>query len=350
MPLHTLSKRPFNGEAPLSALRSRITPVDSFYTRSNFVEPELDADAWRLRVGGAVAETREWTLAEIQALGVVDRTVTLECAGNGRTFLEPPVEGTGWTLGATGTAVFTGTPLQRVLALSPPSADVVEWVFTGADHGAAGAWGDVRFQRSLPLDAVTAAPEPLLAWSMNGRPLEPNHGAPLRLVVPGWYAVASVKWLTHIEAVTSPFEGRFQTDRYLYFEHGEVRGPVTRMRVRALILDPAPGDHLAHDSTLTVSGIAWSGVAPVNRVEVSTDGGRTWSDAEVDPPTEPHTAQRWRWRGGRFRTPAALQLLARASDTSGARQPLEAWRNDLGYGNNQVHSVSVVTQPASPSS
>ncbi len=349
MPLHTLSERPFNGEAPLSALRSPITPLDSFYTRSNFVEPDLDPESWRLRVAGAVGIAREWALADLQALGVVDRTVTLECAGNGRTFLQPPVEGTGWTLGATGTAVFTGVPLHRVLSLSEPSEAVVEWVFSGADRGPADGWGEVRFQRALPVDAATARPEPLLAWAMNGRPLEPNHGAPLRLVVPGWYAVASVKWLTDIEAVTRPFEGRFQTDRYMYVEQGRVLGPVTRMRVRSLILEPSPDAPLPSHGPLDVSGIAWSGAAPVNRVEVSTDGGRSWSDAEVQPPAEPHTAQRWHWSGP---TPSGdtVELRARAYDESGACQPLEAWRNDLGYGNNQVHTVACGRQPASPSS
>lgn len=353
MPLDPLSQVPFNGEAPLTALRSPVTPLESLYVRSNFPEPHLDPQAWRLEVGGAVDTPRTWSLAELQALGSpLERTVTLECAGNGRSFIEPPVVGTPWTLGATGTAVFTGVPLARVLARSGTGDGVVEWCFTGADRGEAGAWGTVPFQRSLPADAVTPGPDgPLLAWALNGRPLTVRHGAPVRLVVPGWYAVASVKWLTRIEALTEPFRGRFQTDRYLYVRDGEVLGPVTRMKVRALVLDPAEGDPVPEGDSLAASGIAWSGSGPITEVAVSVDGGTTWTPAEVDAPGERWTAQRWRWTGPAPEGPTP-SVVARATDASGAVQPLETWNNDLGYGNNEVHRVGLtpLLQPAEPSS
>lgn len=339
MPLDPLSERPFNGEAPLRALRDPITPLDSFYVRSNFVEPEIDVGEWSLHVGGAVETARDWSLAELQDLATEDRTVTLECAGNGRSFLVPPAAGTPWTLGATGTAVFTGVSLSRVLAASRARAGTIEWLFTGADRGLAGEWGEIPFQRSLPVDAVDASPAPFLAWAMNGRPLTRRHGAPVRLVVPGWYAVASVKWLERIEALTAPFEGRFQTDRYLYVDPGGPTAPVTRMRVRSLILDPEAGAPAPQPGPLEVSGIAWSGEAPVTEVEVSLDAGATWVAAQLQPPGEPHTAQRWRCTLTVPDARPVRELWARATDATGARQPIDAWRNDLGYGNNQVHRV-----------
>ena len=339
MPLEALSQRPFNGEAPLRALRDPITPLESFYVRSNFVEPDLDAGEWRLRVGGTVDTVRDWSLRELQELGTEDRTVTLECAGNGRSFLVPPADGTPWTLGATGTAVFTGVPLERVLAASQARTGTAEWLFTGADRGSGGDWGEIPFQRSLPIDAIGATPPPFLAWAMNGRPLTRRHGGPVRLVVPGWYAVASVKWLVRIDALARPFEGRFQTDRYLYVDGGVTLGPVARMRVRSLILDPEAGAPPREPGPLEVSGIAWSGEAPVTEVEVSRDLGATWTSAQLQPPSEPHTAQRWRCSltvpDGRQVT----ELWSRATDATGARQPIDPWRNDLGYGNNQVHRV-----------
>ena len=348
MPLDALSERPFNGEAPLRALRDPITALDSFYVRSNFVEPEIDARAWSLHVGGTVDAARDWSLKELQELATEDRTVTLECAGNGRSFLVPPASGTPWTLGATGTAVFTGVSLDRVLAESRALEGTTEWLFTGADRGLGGEWGEIPFQRSLPVDAMGASPAPLLAWAMNGRPLTPRHGAPLRLVVPGWYAVASVKWLVRIEALASAFEGRFQTDRYLYVDQGETRGPVTRMRVRSLILDPEAGATPPRPGPLEVSGIAWSGEAPVTEVEVSLDSGATWIAARVQPPSEPHTAQRWRCTLTVPDSRPVGELWSRATDATGSRQPIDAWRNDLGYGNNQVHRVGFY--PESPSS
>lgn len=340
MPLQPLSRTPFNGEAPLRALRAPITPLDSFYVRSNFVEPDLDPADWRLQVGGRVEEPRHWTLSELQAMGTEDRTVTLECAGNGRSFLDPPAEGTPWTLGATGTAVFTGIPLARVLERSGAATETVEWLFTGADRGPGGRWGEVSFQRSLPVGAIDASAPPLLAWAMNGRPLSHLHGGPLRLVVPGWYAVASVKWLVRIDALKHPFEGRYQTDRYLYVDGGVTRGPVTRMRVRSLILEPEAGGPTPSPGPLDVAGIAWSGTAPVTGVDVSIDRGATWVDARLQPPDEPYTAQRWNCTVRIPDVGGVREIWSRAADATGARQPIEAWRNDLGYGNNQVHRLA----------
>lgn len=359
-PRDVLSEDPFNAECPMRALRSPLTPLDHFYVRSNFSAPGLTPDSWQLRVHGAVGEEWRGSLADLKALGEATRIVTFECAGNGRTMLEPQVPGTPWTLGATGTAEFVGVPLRRLLDRVRPADDAVELVFSGADRGEREGWGEIAFQRSLPIhDALGSSVGegdvhegdrgPLLAWQMNGQPLPTAHGGPVRLVVPGWYAVASVKWLVDIEAVRRPFEGHFQTDRYLYHEPGGAVTPVRHMRVRALLLDPDPetgGDAAGRNGGLTIdagehvlSGIAWTGAGEIAGVRVSVDGGREWDDAELIAPPLPGAPARWRlsWTA----TPGEHEIVVRARDTRGAEQPLEPWWNELGYGNNSVQRIPV---------
>ena len=208
--LRAVTTRPFNGEAPLDALRDDPTPLDAFYVRNNFEPPVLSARDWRLRIAGSVERSVELDIVALQSLPAVTRRVTLECAGNGRLLLSPAAPGTQWGLGAAGTALFTGVALADVLALAGPLDSAVECVFTGADRGETPERGVVPFQRSLPMD-VARSREPLLAWDMNGESLATDHGHPVRLVVPAWYAVASVKWLESIElggrAVHRPLPG-----------------------------------------------------------------------------------------------------------------------------------------------
>lgn len=348
-PRDVLSEDPFNAECPLRALRSPLTPLDHFYVRSNFSAPALSPESWRLRVHGAVDRGWQGSLADLKALGEASCIVTFECAGNGRTMLEPQVSGTPWTLGATGTAEFVGVPLRRLLDHVGPNDDTVELVFSGADRGDREGWGEIAFQRSLPIAEARNDPGPLLAWQMNGQPLPSAHGGPVRLVVPGWYAVASVKWLVDIQAVRRPFEGHFQTDRYLYREPGAAVTPVQKMRVRALLLDPDPettgdpnvagGPMVVQAGAVTLSGIAWSGTGDVVGVRISVDGGDTWSEAELSGAPLPGAPVRWHanWTA----TPGEHEVVVRARDSSGAEQPLEPWWNELGYGNNSVQRVVV---------
>jgi DMSO/TMAO reductase YedYZ molybdopterin-dependent catalytic subunit len=296
-----------------------------------------------------VARPTSLGLDELRALGpAVTRTVTLECAGNGRTLLRPGVSGTPWTLGATSTAHFTGLPLLRLLEAVGAAPAAAEVLFTGADGGRVDGWGEISFQRSLPSEAAFGQRDgPILAWAMNGAPLRPEHGAPLRLVVPGWYAVASVKWLAALDVLDEPFHGYFQTDRYRYLRPGAEPEPVRRMRVRSLILEPSPGGAgdgseavaRVHAGRVRVTGIAWSGHGKVEGVRVSVDGGERWQEAELAPAGPAHTARRWSlaWEA----TPGSHELVARARDTEGNEQPLEPWWNEQGYGNNVVHRVRV---------
>lgn len=330
-----------NEEAPLRALAGPVTPTEHFYQRTNFLVPRIDAAAWMLRIDGDVRFPLTLTLDDIKALPSRTVTVTMECAGNGRALLTPLPPGHPWALGAVSTAEFRGVPLRDVLQRAGIGERAAEVLFAGADAGEVSPGRTVRFERSLPLDRALH-PDVLLAWEMNGEPLRPRHGYPLRLVVPGWYGVASVKWLSEIRVIDSPFVGHFQTERYVYVgEPGIEDGtPVTSMRVRALILQPEEGEQLAAGVATEIRGNAWSGEAPVTRVEVSADGGATWRDADLGTAPSGYAAVPWsiEW------TPSAAgrhTLVARAHDEAGNVQPLEQVWNELGYGNNAVHRLEV---------
>lgn len=339
----TVTEVPHNAETELKALRETPTAPGAFYVRSNFPTPILDPSTWTLRLEAGDGTAAELTLARIQDLGPArTRLVTLECAGNGRTLLDPPAPGTPWTLGGTSTATFTGVPLSALMDQFPPPAATAEVVFTGADRGEKDGWGEIPFQRSLPLEAARAGTDgPLLAWAMNGEPLRAEHGAPLRLVVPGWYAVASVKWLAGIRYLDQPFQGCFQTDRYRYLRPGRDPEPVRRMRVRSLVLDPEAGQVIPAGRR-RISGTAWSGHGEIVGVRVSVDGGARWHDARVEPAPAPFTPSRWSVEVAL--APGEHEVMARARDAAGQEQPLTQWWNELGYGNNQVHRVPVVVR------
>lgn len=338
--LRTLEERPLNAEIPLEEL-AEPGQGTLHYVRNHFDVPELDPAAWRLAVDGAVERPLSLDLDEVTGLPSRTLTVTLECAGNGRVFMSPTPEGTPWGHGAVSTAEFTGTPLRAVLERASLDTAAEEILFVGADRGEPeGEEGPVPFARSLPR-ATAVGSDVLLAWAMDGEPLPPVHGRPLRLVVPGWYAMASVKWLVRISALTEPFRGPFQARDYVYRgEEGTPDGtPVTTARVRALVGTPKEGEEVGRGGC-TVRGAAWSGHGDVVRVEVSDDGGRTWHEAELGEPSSPHAAVSWRyqWRPSRE---GAHELLARATDSAGHTQPLEPRWNEGGYGNNSVQRVRV---------
>ena len=289
-----------------------------------------------LSIGGEVARPALFSLADIRARPAITTAVTLECAGNGRSFLQPRVPGEQWTLGAVGTAEWTGVPLAELLAEVEPGPDATEIRFAGADRGTPEALGhEIAFERSL---SIAEAGSALVAYAMNGEPLPPNHGAPLRLLVPGHYGMASVKWLATVTVTSEPFRGFFQVDRYV--AEGQPLGPIAP---RAVIASPAPGASLAAGEVV-VRGYAWSGFGPIARVEVSVDGGATWAPAELPPAVSSGGWSPWRW-SWRAATPGRAVLLARATDSLGNRQPLEQVWNELGYGNNAAQPVEVEVLP-----
>ncbi len=333
-----------NRGMPLEAMRYDLTPTGLHYIVVHFDIPPVDPASWRLRVGGLVREPLELTLDEIRARPRQTIPVTLECAGNGRGWLKPRPVSLPWLGEAFSTAEWTGTPLSSVLEDAGLADDALEVVFQGADRGIQGE-EDQTYARSLTV-ADALAPEVLLAFEMNGRPLEPQHGFPLRLLVPGWYGMTSVKWLTSVEVVREPFEGFQQEVAYRYQRDADDPGePVSRMRVRALMLPPGIPDHFSRrrfvdPGPVTLSGRAWSGHGPVERVEVGIDG--TWAEARLGKPVG---AFAWRdWGFDWDATPGEHELACRATDAAGNVQPFEPPWNYQGMGNNVVQRVDVTVR------
>jgi DMSO/TMAO reductase YedYZ molybdopterin-dependent catalytic subunit len=336
---------PFNAEAPREALAGDITPTELHYVRSNFAVPRHDGT---FEIGGAVTNPTSITLDDLRAMPAVERAVTLECAGNGRLSTRPLPIGEPWGDYAVSTARWTGVPLRHVLDLAQPAANGVEVCFQGADHGryhltpilAETDAQDLTFARALPL-AVAADPaaEILIAYEMNGEPLTPDHGAPFRLIVPNWYAVASVKWLKRIDVLTEPFTGEFQTGHYIYEWPDRPHERVSLMRVRARITDPAPGSVIP-TGTYTVRGKAWTGTGPITDVHVSLTGEGDWLPADVEQPKGPYQWQDWSFEWNAEEA-GRKTLRARATDAAGNVQPdVPPW-NRLGYGNNAVELIYV---------
>ncbi len=333
---------PLNCETSIPALiGGAVMPNANFYARNHFQIPLLDPASWRLEVRGLVDRSLSLTLRELQNMPSQSLVVTLECAGNGRSQLTPPISGEPWRFGAVSTAEWTGVPLVEVLSRAGIKSTAKEVLFRGADGGTVEGRADLtRFERSLNVDEASAS-QALLAYAMNGEPLPVQHGYPLRLIVPGWYAVASVKWLTEIEVIDRAFSGHFQTDRYYYEwrrNGGVTREPVTLQRVRALITDPAPGQVIRRGD-LTVRGVAWSGAAPIARVEVSVGDG-AWREARLVGNPKRYSWQWWEL-ATRMDQPGTISLRARATDLAGRTQPEEPEWNRLGYGNNSVQELLV---------
>ncbi|TFV89068.1 sulfite oxidase [Blastococcus sp. CT_GayMR16] len=336
-----------NHGMPLEALRYDVTPPGLHYVLTHYDIPAVEPTSWRLEIGGAVERPLSLSLGELQSRPSVTSRVLLECAGNGRARLEPRPVSQPWLLEAVGTAEWTGTPLAPLLEEAGLSSETVDVVFTGADHGVErGVEQD--YARGLPL-AEAMRPETLLVWAMNGAPLPPQHGAPLRLVVPGWYGMAQVKWLTRVDVATEPFTGFQNATAYrLKVDSDEDGEPVTRIRPRSLLAPPGWPDFMTRERYLrsgpvTLSGRAWSGRAPVTQVEVSTDGGNSRGLAELAP-ADPAAPFAWRsWRFGWDARPGRYQLLTRATDEVG-RQPVEAEWNRQGLANNLVQRVPVTVQ------
>jgi DMSO/TMAO reductase YedYZ molybdopterin-dependent catalytic subunit len=336
---------PYNAEAPLDVVDGGPVASGDFFVRSHFAVPEIDSAAWRCPIVGAVLRPVALDLETLRALPRRQLAVTLECAGNGRTLLRPEVKGAPWSLGAVSTATFTGVALKDVLDRAGIGDDAVEVVCRGADSGTVPDGRRVSFERSLPLD-VARDPDVLVAWGMNGAPLPPEHGAPVRLIVPGWYGVASVKWLVGLRVATAPFAGYFQGESYVYrgcAAYAE-NAPVGPVRVRALIASPVSGAHVARGA-ISVSGSAWSGSGAIANVEISTDDAESWRAATLDAPSSTRAATPWH-AIIRMESSGEVEILARATDAAGNVQPLVAPWNVLGYGNNAVQRVRVIVDPS----
>jgi DMSO/TMAO reductase YedYZ molybdopterin-dependent catalytic subunit len=333
-----------NHSLPLEALEYAITPVGLHYLLTHFDIPSVDERTWRLEIGGCLTRPLSLTLDDVKARSARTFPVTLECAGNGRALIEPRPLSQPWLNGAVGTAEWTGTPLAPLLHEAGLAAEATEIVFTGLDRGIQGEV-EHAYERSLPVTEALRE-EVLLAYEINGQPLPPQHGFPLRVIVPGWYGMTHVKWLRSITAVDKPFTGWQQDVAYHVRDSEEDQGrPVTRILPRSLMVPPGIPEFLSRTrfvppGTHSLEGRAWSGWAPVERVEVSDDGGESWSEATLDEPMSDFA-----WRGWKYTweaLPGEHELCCRATDEAGNVQPLTPEWNYDGVCNNAVQRVKVV--------
>jgi sulfane dehydrogenase subunit SoxC len=333
-----------NHGMPLEALRDPVTPAGLHYVLIHYDVPFVDPAAWRLELEGRVERPVSLSLDELRARPRVTHAVTMECAGNGRAQLEPRPISQPWLVEAVGNAEWTGTPLRGLLEEAGIGRDAVDVVFTGLDRGVEGGLEQV-YQRALPLEEAMRE-DVLLAYEMGGAPLPPQHGFPLRLLVPGWYGMTSVKWLGRITVLAEPFEGYQHTRAYRLMQSDDDPGtPVTRILPRSLMAPPGIPDFLTRRRFVQLGpcrleGRAWSGFGSIERVEVSADGGANWRAAELGEQPSPQA-----WRGWSYvwdpPGPGDYELASRATDSTGNAQPLEAPWNLKGYANNSVQRVPV---------
>jgi len=337
-----------NHGMPLEALAYPVTPTGLHYLLTHYDVPAVDATTWTLELGGAVEKRLRLTLADLDRRPMERVVVTMACAGNGRALLDPRPLSQPWLHEAVGTAEWRGVPLGALLDEAGVAADSSEVVFSALDRGVENGV-EQTYERSLSLDEARR-PEVLIALEMNGLPLLPQHGAPARLVVPGWYGMASVKWLSSIRVVREPFTGYQQSWSYRLREQAsDVGVPLSRMAPHALMQPPGIPDFFTRDRVVDMgpcrlTGRVWSGGAAIDGVEVSVDGEVTWTDAALGPPD----LGPWAWRSWEFDwTPSApgehrLACRARAGGSDAPNRP--AW-NLGGYANPAPQRVNVTVRP-----
>jgi DMSO/TMAO reductase YedYZ molybdopterin-dependent catalytic subunit len=335
-------KEPANLEFPFPTLDRFITPTEQFYVRNHFAQPKIEVTQWKLGVEGAVDTPLSLTLDDIKKLPNSTVTATLECAGNGRIYLTPRVAGVPWELGAVGNAEWTGVPLSAVLDKAGVSTKAVEVILEGADTGEVkdppATPGVINYTRSLPLDKARK-PEVLLAFKMNGAELTPAHGYPLRAVVPGWYGMASVKWLTRLIITETPYLGYYQSLDYTWWQR--LRGqpsllPITEMNVKSQIARPMLNEVVPTGKEYRVYGAAWAGEADIVKVEFSDNTGLSWKEAKLLEKAVPFAWRLWEYRWTAPARAGRVTLLSRATDSRKRSQPTT---HDADRRTYQIHHV-----------
>lgn len=339
-------REPLNLEMPFGSLGGFITPVEQFFVRSHFPVPPIDAKKWRLKIEGEVAKVMTFSLRDLGQMGSSTMPVTLECAGNGRAFLTPQMSGAQWERGAVGTAEWTGVRLADVLRRVGLKDSARELIFEGGDKGeikeAPRPAGKIHYARSLPVEKATQ--DVLLAFKMNGEELLPAHGAPVRAIVPGWYGMASVKWLTRIIASAQPFHGYYQTIDYAYWERGPSAPalvPITEMQVKAQIARPGFAEAVRAGKTYHVIGAAWTTEAEITKVEISMDGGRRWQQTRLLGKPFRNAWRLWEYPWRVPKKPGKATLTVRATDSAGRTQSLERDRDRGSYMVNHFVPIEV---------
>jgi DMSO/TMAO reductase YedYZ molybdopterin-dependent catalytic subunit len=323
----TREKEPPNLEMPFGVLDGFVTPNERFYIRCHFPIPKINERDWRLKVEGKVARPFEVTMDDLRQMPAHTITATLECAGNSRVFLVPKVKGVQWELGAVGNAEWTGVRLRDLLQRAEVASEAREIILEGVDNGPIAEpprpVGKINFARSIPLEK--AMDDVLLAFAMNGEPLSAAHGFPLRAVVPGWYGMASIKWLQRIIATDQPFNGYYQSIDYAFWQRrdgGPALIPLTEMQVKAEIAHPENNEIIRANGKYLVNGAAWTAEAVISKVEISCDGGKSWSETNLKDNSIKNAWRLWEFE---WQTPAPgnYTLMARATDSRGRIQPME---------------------------
>jgi DMSO/TMAO reductase YedYZ molybdopterin-dependent catalytic subunit len=344
--MRIMSEKPLNAETPVEYLRSWITPNSVFFKRNQgeIMKQPVDLSQWELTIEGDVKKTARFRFDQIIRMPKATVANTLECSGNGRSLLEEKATGNPWTIGGVGNAIWGGVWLRDLLEKTGLKEKAKYVAFEGLDKplGSAG----IKFVRSIPIDKAMSST--LLAYEMNGEPLPLEQGYPLRSLALGWTGANCVKWLYKIAVLDHPFAGFYMDNVYRLFQKdedpksGEV---VQRIKVKSIITQPLPGETL-EAGPITILGAAYAGEADIERVEVSVDNGRSWEVAELIGPHEPFAWRQWQYvwevKENREHT-----IMARALDSNGGQQPMNAQWNVLGYGNNGIreHSVTVHISP-----
>lgn len=307
-------------------LDTYLTPVEVFYIRSHFPTPAIHTDEYQLSVAGAVKNRFVVTYQELKKLPTKTRVATLECAGNSRVFLAPQKPGAQWQLGAVGNAEWTGVRLATLLDRAGLDVKACEVVLEGADRGrpkeGPKPLEPISYSRSIPVSK--ALDDVLIAYLMNGVELTPDHGFPVRAIVPGHYGMASVKWLTQIFVLNEQFQGYWQTTDYGYWDNVDgipVRRPLSELKLKSIIVHPSTLEQIPRGKRYSIYGAAWCGEADVVEVEVTTDGGVTWDKADFIDPIRAHAWRRWIYNWKAPDQSGRRTLMSRAKDAVGISQP-----------------------------
>ena len=340
------SESPADFETPLHLLdKAWLTANDIHYVRSHLPAPALQLSTWSLTVEGELNHPLKLTMNDIRGFKEVNQTVTLECSGNGRAFADPPVAGLQWEKGAVGTARWTGIPLRDVLNKAQVKLSGKHVILNGADQPMRAV---PDFIRSIPIEKAMQ-PDTILAYRMNGEEIPVLHGFPLRLIVPGWEAAASTKWIVNIRVSEAEADGFFMQTAYRIPNRSVAPGtavdpkdmiPYARLDVKSIFTNPLEGATLGTGSSIELRGFAWAGEADVVRVDVSTDFGRTWTQAALDSEKAKYTWRRFRyaWKPSRR---GSYVVMSRATDSQGRTQPMVPSWNPAGYMYNVIDRVRI---------
>lgn len=339
---------PENLEFPFSSLNSAITPTEQFFIRSHFPVPKISPETYRLKVDGHIERPLEISYDDLLKMPSTRVTMTLECAGNSRIFLSPKVSGLQWELGAVSNAEWVGVSLSEVLNRVGVKPGTVDIILEGADSGEIkkepNSPGKITYARSIPL-AKAFEKEVILAYQMNGEPLPAAHGFPLRAIVPGWYGMASVKWVNRISVSSVPFRGYWQTLDYTYWETRNGLPiellPVSEIEVKAEIARPGLHEVLPANSVYRMHGAAWTGESEIAKVEVSTDGGKIWSATQLLGASAKYAWRLWEFHWRTPAEPGRYTVMARATDARGRTQPMVRDAHRGGYVITHVQPILV---------